>query len=264
MKESFSFVDLRRGNRYDIAFRSEIGRRDMQQDAGYVAACDSEVLAVVCDGMGGMSGGEQASRAAVEKFLIEYEKNGRLGSNWMEEAIELVDDLVFSLRAPDGNRLGAGTTLVAVHITGDSISWVSAGDSRLYIIRAHQMVQVTTDHNYFFQLDEMLQRGEIDQEKYLTESRDGDALISYAGMGGLQWKDVSRTPLHLLPGDTLLLCTDGLYRAVSDEQILLSAYAEKTMDGAAERLKNAVHSADLPEQDNYTYILIHLNGGEMQ
>ena len=55
MKDCFSFVDLRKSNRYDIAFRTGIGRRDMQQDAGYVAACDNEVLAVVCDGMGGMA-----------------------------------------------------------------------------------------------------------------------------------------------------------------------------------------------------------------
>lgn len=144
-------MDLRKSNRYDIAFRMGIGRRDSQQDAGFVAACDNETLAVVCDGMGGLTGGERASKAAIEKFLSEYEREGRLdGGEWMEEAIELTDDLVYSLKAPDGTPLGAGTTLAAVHIIADRMYWVSAGDSRIYVLRAGQMVQITTDHNYFF------------------------------------------------------------------------------------------------------------------
>lgn len=109
MKDSFSFVDLRKSNRYDLAFRMGIGMRDTQQDAGYAAACDNEVLAVVCDGMGGLTGGERASEAAVEKFLSEYERGNRVGgSEWMEEAVELADDFVYSLKAPDGPRLVQG------------------------------------------------------------------------------------------------------------------------------------------------------------
>lgn len=262
MKDDFVFVDLRKSGRYDIAFRTGIGRRDTQQDAGYTAACDDEVLAVVCDGMGGMRGGELASEAAVERFLEEYEKNGQSGSAWMEEAIELVDDKVYSLKAPDGNRLGAGTTLVAAHVINDSVSWVSAGDSRLYIIRAGQLVQITTDHNYLFQLDGMLESGEIDSERYRIEAQDGEALISYAGMGGLQWKDISRTPLKLAVGDTLLICSDGLYRSVPDEKLLAAVCASQTMEDTAVCLEHELRAAAQPEQDNYTYILIHLNEGE--
>lgn len=263
MKDGFEFVDLRKSGRYDIAFRTGIGRRDTQQDTGYTAACDDEVLAVVCDGMGGMRGGELASEAAVERFLEEYEKNGQGGgSAWLEEAIELVDDRVYSLKTPDGSRLGAGTTLVAAHVINDSVSWVSAGDSRLYIIRAGQLVQITTDHNYFFQLDGMLESGAIDSERYQIEVQDGEALISYAGMGGLQWKDISRTPLQLAAGDTLLICSDGLYRSVSDEKILAAVCASQTMEDAAICLEHELCAAAQPEQDNYTYILIHLNRGE--
>lgn len=261
MKDSFSFVDLRKSNRYDLAFRMGIGRRDTQQDTGYAAACDNEVLAVVCDGMGGLTGGERASEAAVEKFLSEYERENRVGSSeWMEEAVELADDFVYSLKAPDGTPLGAGTTLVAVHIIERNMSWVSVGDSRLYIIRAGQMVQITTDHNYFFQLKEMLQNGEIDREKYQVEARDGEALISYAGMGGLQWKDISRVPILLQPKDTLLICSDGLYRSVPDQDILAAICVAEDMENAAGRLEQAIQDAAQPEQDNYTYILIQLSG----
>lgn len=250
-------MDLRKSNRYDIAFRMGIGRRDSQQDAGFVAACDNETLAVVCDGMGGLTGGERASRAAIEKFLSEYEREGRLdGGEWMEEAIELTDDLVYSLKAPDGTPLGAGTTLAAVHIIADRMYWVSAGDSRIYVLRAGQMVQITTDHNYFFQLNEMLQNGEIDREQYRIEAQEGEALISYVGMGGLQWKDISRAPFVLRPKDTILICSDGLYRSVPDQLILASVCAAENMENAASCIEQAIQEAAKPEQDNYTYILI--------
>lgn len=151
---------------------------------------------------------------------------------------------------------------MAVHIIETNMSWVSVGDSRLYIIRAGQMVQITTDHNYFFQLKEMLQNGEIDREKYQVEARDGEALISYAGMGGLQWKDISRVPILLQPKDTLLICSDGLYRSVPDQDILAAICVAEDMEDAASRLEQAIQDAAQPEQDNYTYILIELNGGE--
>lgn len=262
MKDGFIFADLRKSTRYDTAFRTGIGRRETQQDAGYAAVCDSEVLALLCDGMGGMAGGEKASRAAAEKFAAVYESSGQSADcQWMEDAIEQADDLVFSLKGEDGEPLGAGTTLVAVHITGDMLSWVSAGDSRLYIVRGQHMEQITTDHNYFFQLDSMLRDGEINREQYRAEAGDGEALISYVGMGGLEWKDLSTAPFPLLPGDTLLLCTDGLYRTVSDQEICRSVCAAGTMEKAARQLEDTILAADLPEQDNYTYILIHLNGG---
>lgn len=83
-------------------------------------------------------------------------------------------------------------------------------------------MQITTDHNYFFQLNEMLRNGEIDREQYRIEAQEGEALISYVGMGGLQWKDISRAPFVLRPKDTILICSDGLYRSVPAQLILAS------------------------------------------
>ena len=138
--------------------------------------------------------------------------------------------------------------------------WVSAGDSRIYVLRAGQMVQITTDHNYFFQLNEMLRNGEIDREQYRIEAQEGEALISYVGMGGLQWKDISRAPFVLRPKDTILICSDGLYRSVPAQLILASVCAAENMENAASCIEQAIQEAAKPEQDNYTYILIQLNG----
>ena len=262
MIENFCFDDLRQSKHYDVACYSDIGQRESQQDSGYVAACDNEILAVVCDGMGGIAGGQQASLTAVKKFIECYDESEQYATGqgtWMKNAADQVDDAVYSLRTEDGNRLGAGTTLVAVHIKEDEMAWISVGDSRLYIIRDGEMLQITSDHNYFLQLNQKLENGEIDREQYRIEAYEGEALISYAGMGGLTLKDISDEPLRLLAGDSLLLCTDGLYRALSDEKICQMISLNNTMAQVSENLAQAVRDAGSPEQDNYTYVLIHIN-----
>lgn len=262
MIENFCFDDLRQSQHYDVACYSAIGQRESQQDSGYVAACDNEILAVVCDGMGGIAGGQQASLAAVEKFIACYDESERYATDrrtWMENAADQVDDAVYLLKGEDGNRLGAGTTLVAVHTKEDELSWISVGDSRLYIIRNGEMLQITNDHNYFLQLNQKLENGEIDKEQYRIEACEGEALLSYAGMGGLTLKDISDEPLRLLPGDSLLLCTDGLYRTLSDDKICRMISRDNTMAQVSENLAQAVRDAASPEQDNYTYVLIHIN-----
>lgn len=106
----------------------------------------------------------------------------------------------------------------------------------------------------------MLQNGEIDREQYRIEAQEGEALISYVGMGGLQWKDISRAPFVLRPKDTILICSDGLYRSVPAQLILASVCAAENMENAASCIEQAIQEAAKPEQDNYTYILIQLNG----
>lgn len=259
MIENFVFDDLRKCNHYDIAYCSGIGRRETQQDTGYIAACDDEILAVVCDGMGGIAGGQQASRAAVQKFIECYDESDLCAADpkmWMATAADLVDDTVYALKSDNGERLGAGTTLVAIHIKDDWMSWVSVGDSRLYILRGGEMLQITNDHNYFFQLDQKLANGEIDKEQYRIEAYEGEALLSYAGMGGLTLKDVSDEPLRLLPGDCLMLCTDGIYRTLSDEKLCQMINQTDMMAQVSENLAQAVEDAMYPEQDNYTCVLI--------
>lgn len=256
----FLFDDLRHDSLYDVCCFSEIGMRESQQDFGYLAAADNEVLAVICDGMGGMYGGEIASRTAVEKFVECYGQSDQANDcSWMETAVDIVDDVVYSLEDEEGNRLGAGTTLVAVSIKEKMMSWVSVGDSRLYVFRAGELLQITNDHNYSMQLKQQLESGEIDQSRYYSESYEGDALISYIGMGGLMLKDIDDTPIVLMKGDTVLLCSDGVYRTLTNENLeRIFGAGTSANDMAIEIIKN-IKSINAPEQDNYTCALININ-----
>lgn len=258
---NISFDDERRKYLYDVAIMSGIGKRESQQDAGYVYADDNGVLAIVCDGMGGIAGGQIASATAVTAYLqkckYNFDANTMSGNYlWRQNAIIDVDDIVYSLKDEDGNRMGAGTTLLSIIIENNKLYWLSVGDSRIYIIRNNEMVQVTTDHNYFHILKSKKENNEISDEEFLTELVNGEALVSYLGMGGLELIDVNEIPFILQSGDIILLCTDGMYRNINEEILKGIIRTSSDMEDVAYRIERLIIDQDLPNQDNYTYVLI--------
>lgn len=262
MENNIIFDDLRTGRgTYDIACLSGIGRRESQQDAAYAAANDEAVFAVICDGMGGIAGGQLASTTAVEAFTEYYQyynqgsKEGTDGQ-WMQTAIEAVDDIVYSLKDAEGHRVGAGTTLIAITVNENRLHWVSVGDSRIYLFRGDEMAKVTNDHNYFLKLDQQREEGTISNEQYHTEARKGEALISFVGMGGLLLIDINEDDFYLEPGDTILLCTDGLYRTISENQMFQIIRQERTAKDIVRRFDAMIAERNSSYQDNYTFILI--------
>ena len=258
MDKNIVFDDLRTAPHYDIAGSSGIGKRESQQDSAYVAADDNSVFAVICDGMGGYSGGQDASRVAIESMVGQYALLGDkpVSAQWLRCAAEITDDVVYSLIGPDGRRLRCGTTLVAVSIQGDQLSWLSVGDSRIYIVRANEMIQVTSDHNYYLQLNQQLGNGEITQTEFDREAERGDALTSFIGMGGLQLIDINGAPFQMERGDTVLLCTDGLYRSIPDSSIHKTIADNDCVDGIVRQFDVQIQTIKSIYQDNYTYIVI--------
>lgn len=261
MAQNYVFDDLRIRQSYDLAIASGIGRRDSQQDAAYLAATDDDVIAVVCDGMGGIDGGHLASATAVEAFVEHYQvytQHCSADFSWMQRAAAEVDDIVYGLTDASGNRIGAGTTLLSVAVHGDRLHWLSVGDSRIYILRNDEIAQVTNDHNYFLRLNQQRAEGSISPEKYHQEARNGEALISFIGMGGLIMMDVNDDAFQLYSGDVVLLCTDGMYRTVMEDEIKTILLESTTMREASDYLENLIAYRAVPYQDNYTYILIKI------
>lgn len=250
--------DFRRVKRGEVAGYSGIGRREEQQDVGYITVNDSELLAFVCDGMGGMNGGSLASATAAKMFLNCCVEGAARGGPCLREAAEAADDAVYHLRNKQGERMGCGTTLTAVRVDNKALTWVSVGDSRAYLLRGEELVQITTDHNYFLELNQALERGNIDEKKYRAEAVSGEALISFLGVGGLPLIDVSKEPFPLFPGDILLLCTDGVYRTLSNQTLRQLLRTAQNMEQACMDIADAIEYANQEHQDNYTYILIQI------
>lgn len=222
-------------------------------------------LAVVCDGMGGMSDGELASAAAVqcvfEKFNSISCLTGQAVPEWLSSAFKAADREVWQLSDENGNLRRAGTTIVAVLMIGDQLYWGSVGDSRIYWLRDDGLHTVNRSHNYYLRIQEMLEQKMISEEQAQRERLRGEALISYIGMGGLSLIDVSPCAEYMKEGDTLLLCSDGLYKALNSRQI--QAIVEESggnMQIAARRLCSEACRLAGYGQDNTTVIAVRYRG----
>lgn len=240
---------------------SIIGHREYQQDYAGLIARQGRAMAVVCDGMGGLNGGERASREAVKLLLEDYEKDPpdeKIAEFLCREAARM-DQLVFGLKDQKGAALKAGSTVVAVVIRDGFLYWMSVGDSRIYILRGDSMVAVTKDHNYRRELTEALERGEISLEYYETEvcTRKAEALTNYLGMGGLKRIEWNSQPFALENGDEILLCSDGLYKSLDEHQIKAMLTDNRvSVKVAARRLVRMALSQAVKSQDNTTVVLL--------
>lgn len=228
-----------------IAGDTYVGTRQYQQDTYYFGENDGGCLAVICDGMGGAERGEVASQYSI-KMLVEDFRLMTVNTNpfafLRNEAID-IDAEVASIRDEDGRVIDTGTTIVAVVIRDRYVWWLSVGDSRIFISRNNQFSAVTEEHNYKYRLDALLCEGRISEEEYLVESEKAEALISYIGMGGLELIDQNEVPFTMQRHDRLLLCSDGLSKAISEErikEIMLehSADVQDTLDALMAEVRN--------------------------
>lgn len=247
----------------DYGFSSITGTRSSQQDyCGTSVSPDHDsLLAVVCDGMGGLSGGELASRTTVETILSKYAGMPENSSIpvFFNECVNETDLIINSLEE-NGVRLSAGTTLTAVHIRNGDLHWVSVGDSRLYLVRGNAIKSLCAEHNYGEMLRQKLADGEITQNQYNADTQRKDALTSYIGIGAPKLRDINEKPFRLLPDDTLVLCSDGLFKALTDEEILREVLRFKLVPAlSAENLTSQAMARRKKAQDNTTAVVIHIN-----
>ncbi|MCR5121472.1 MAG: protein phosphatase 2C domain-containing protein [Ruminococcus sp.] len=243
----------------EYELRTDIGTRDEQQDSAHAQLTNGLFTAVLCDGMGGHKGGAIASGIAVREFMSAA-ASGLIDRNSIPESLiscaEKTNRLVFDLCDKSGARLDAGTTLVSIVIDENKLYWLSAGDSRLYIIRNGKITQITKDHNYFYVLDRLLSERRISEEEYQRKSKGGNALISYIGISKLDIIDINLEPFILYPGDIILLCSDGLFKIMDNDDIL-RCIDERT-DRSADNLMDFIRRSGNTRKDNSTFIIVRM------
>ena len=254
-------MGVEKGRTVSVGNAHHIGARESQQDAFGISdignqalCCQKGVFAVVADGMGGLSNGALVSTTVVKSLLASF--NGNPFHN--EPATELLNMLG---RANDEVNavLGhagpgkSGSTVVAALLQGRQLYWFSVGDSRICLVRGSAIFQLNREHTYGSDLDEKAAMGEISFEAAKNDPQ-RSAVTSYLGMGRLEKIDRNIRPLQLLEGDRLLLMTDGVFGALTDEEILSTMpYAPHE---SAERLQRMVLTKNRSKQDNFTAIVL--------
>ena len=233
------------------------GDRERQEDSFAIAnAADAALqagqglLALVADGMGGMEDGKGASQWAAERFLqLFQEREGEDIPGWSYRSAHAVSDEVFR---QFGGR--SGTTLVAVHIQGERLHWLSVGDSAIFLARNGGVFQLNREHTCLNRLFlQELEREVIEKERAVSDP-DAPRLTSFIGIDRLTEVDLSLRPLTLQRGDALLLCSDGISGVLTPPE-LLECMSPDPEEGVR-LLEGMVLEKRIIGQDNYTGILI--------
>jgi protein phosphatase len=185
------------------------------------AECDRQgVLLVVADGMGGARGGEVASRLAVEALLRAY-REGKGGSVLpvLAEALQTANREVHRENLKDPNLAGMGTTCTAAVVCGSELFVAHVGDSRAYLVRKGSIRQLTRDHSLVAYLVE--EKSLTPEEARVDPRR--NLVTRSLGLSADVEVDAFAVESGIGPGDTLLLCSDGLHGSVDDHELARAA-----------------------------------------
>jgi serine/threonine protein phosphatase PrpC len=245
-----------------VAAKTDTGRvRDHNEDAYLVvdldtAKCsestvefsvgDRGVLLAVSDGMGGAAAGEVASAVSCDALLTELSRDEE-GSipDRLRRTVHRASKRVRDESKRPG-RSGMGATLTAVLLSDSSAHIAQIGDSRAYLLRGGAIVQVTHDQSY---VQMLIDEGVMTPEQ-AEHSPQKSVLLQAMGQSGELRVDLGK--LAVRPGDRLLLCSDGLTNAITDQQILKLAMRDEP-EAACTALIDAANDAGGP--DNITVVL---------
>lgn len=193
--------------------------REMNQDAFKTGTFrEGGCFAVVCDGMGGVSGGQVASDICVNEVSVHIEKGYRKGmsmksvKNLLVSAVTASNIKVFEAANENKDYLGMGTTVVAVVILNGFAAVAHIGDSRAYLI-SDDIKQITKDHSV---VQYLIDVGRITPEQAKTHP-DRNVITRAVGVTAEIDVDVDIVPIN--SGETILICTDGLYEYISDSEM---------------------------------------------
>ena len=233
---------------------TDVGRERNHNEDTFAIADEGRLL-VVADGLGGHAAGGVASALAVDT-LVEYLAAERLnavdrGEAEIEKvliaAFEQADVKVREAAQSGTGRQGMGTTLIAARIRRDQLHTCHVGDVRCYVRNAEALRSVTQDHSI---VGLLTRAGQLTPEEARVHPEKG-TILQAIGTPMVLDPEVHSTPLHA--GDLVLLCSDGLWEALSDEEINAILAWEGSMRQRATQLVDRANEAGGP--DNITVVL---------
>lgn len=254
-----------------VASRTHAGLSGKQNEDRYAVgfyrrlAGEPVLFAVVCDGIGGHRAGDVAADLAVRCIVQGVaEASGADPIECMRGAIQAASQVIASTSAGKADWAGMGATCACVWVDRDRLFTAHVGDSRIYLVRESRIQRVTVDHTW---VQDAIEKGIIAPEEAHTHPN-AHVLRRHLGAVALPEVDfrlrlapdeddqraLQNQGAQLVPGDILLLCTDGLTDLVWDDEILRVITTRNALKSAAEDL--VARANERGGYDNVTVILI--------
>lgn len=236
--------------------KSDIGlKRTSNQDCfDYFNTSENLIWAVVCDGMGGVNGGDVASNLAVksvrETLVQNYTEDLSQDDieNLLKKAIQKANFDIFTMAQNDNNLSGMGTTIVLVAVFYDKIHVAHVGDSRAYLISQNNIKQLTTDHSV---VQEMINEGEITHEE--AKCHPNKNIITRA-LGISKNVDIDYSAETKKSGDSIIICSDGLTNYFDQNEILQFVKNKKSNQKLVEEFISKANERG--GNDNITVVIL--------
>jgi len=233
-------------------------RRDHNEDNFLIN--DQLQLYVVCDGMGGHAGGEVASAIAIhtieESFSsldwgsFESSDTDILAQEQIRFAVLLAGRKIYEVAQENPTFKGMGTTCVAMFVYENVAYLGHVGDSRCYLVRGTTVEQVTEDHSW---VNEQILKGKLTEEKAKNHPYKN---IITRSLGFREAEEVDIIKVPIVPGDQLLLCSDGLSNLVEGEE-MKELLLEHSPQAAARQLINL--ACERGGDDNITVLILRVD-----
>ncbi|MET3130605.1 serine/threonine protein phosphatase PrpC [Oxalobacteraceae bacterium GrIS 1.11] len=244
---------------FSVYQESQIGGRKVNQDRmGYSFTRDA-LLLVLADGMGGHLHGEIAAQLTMQVMSQRFQQQAtpyvKKPERFLEEGFLAAHQEIHRYRIEHDMPETPRTTVVACLIQHNTATWAHCGDSRLYWMRGGQVQERTRDHSH---VETLIAKGLIDPSERATHP-DRNKLFNCLGATALPKIEMSRRA-NLLPGDLILLCSDGLWSVLSDEDLAYRLHVQTIVRAVPEMISAALLAAG-PHSDNATALAIMWQGG---
>ena len=241
---------------FNFASENLIGTRKTQEDYCENLSLNdgNDFLMVLADGMGGHNAGDVASKLAVKTFIssfINFDKSMQLGYR-LNGSLYSCNTKVSQSIAENKSQEGMGCTLVAAYISDFYLSWISVGDSLLYILRGKKLIKLNADHSMMPVLEKAYQNGSLTKEEF-NKHPQRNVLRSAVIGEEIELIDINDRNFKLKNNDVILLASDGLL-TLSELDIKNIISQNKTLgaERIASALINEVRNKDKRNQDNTT------------
>ncbi|MFM2054682.1 MAG: hypothetical protein RL456_2719 [Pseudomonadota bacterium] len=246
----------------DLATCLEPGARDHNEDDLRTGQDGALSWAVLSDGAGGHSRGDEASRQVVSTLdagLAEASRQGAIDADGLGALVRRAHQRLCADAAQAGARQRMHATVVALWLDrgrGQAV-WAHVGDSRLYLVRDGVAAALTRDDSV---VQQMVDAGFLSAEDARHHPRKNQLLSALGGVEGDVEVHLPPEPLALRDGDGFLLCSDGWWDVVEAPRIAAAFGAGPDAAGWIARMDRMIRDAARPQQDNYSAIGLRLRG----
>jgi serine/threonine protein phosphatase PrpC len=246
--------------RFAVYQVSRRGGRERNEDRmGYCYTRDAGLFALA-DGMGGHPEGDTAAQLSLQTLAALFQRDARPRLDqplkFLSEACIAAHHQLIRYAGDKGLLDTPRTTVVACLLQGRSAYWAHCGDSRLYLVRGRKLVARTRDHSYS-ELQEAMS-GVVP----LQERVNRNVLFTCLGSPGKPVID-STGPVMMEPGDRVMLCSDGLWGALDDDEIVSVIASRPVSDAVPELVERALRAAG-PRSDNVTVLGVEWESDESE